>query len=168
MSALRRLAGARVRLTAPCVLGGRAECGRAGAKATLTLLATIALPAYGAPTYQCVTEESTGFHFKDGKWRQSSFGVEKDRFILRKLKEGESWRAHEENAYGAFEADGNTLLFPCTVMQAKFFVCGSGMAKLFFSADSGHFIRSNLAGYWGGEDNNDNKPMLSRGRCSRT
>lgn len=119
-------------------------------------------------TYLCVSEESTGFYYEKGSWGRRYFNVSEDKYILRKIKEGEFGFKDKENPYGVFELGGKHPTIRCFISEhSNDFICRVGFGQFFFSPESGRFIKTYTAGYWDGVDNNDNTPNITRGRCSK-
>jgi hypothetical protein len=117
-------------------------------------------------TYLCVSEESTGFFFKDGKWEQANFDVSEDKFIIRPIKKSDGFYFKDkENPYGVFELGNKRPSKRCKDLGN--IVCNVGIGELRFSPETGRFIKTYTAGYWDGIDGNEDTPNITRGRCSR-
>ena len=64
-------------------------------------------------SYICVSEESTGFYFINGKWSGTNFNVGDERFIIRKIKPDELYYKDKEHLYGVYELGKNNSLHRC-------------------------------------------------------
>ncbi|SFL38498.1 hypothetical protein SAMN05216302_10744 [Nitrosomonas aestuarii] len=114
--------------------------------------------------YLCVVEESTGFHFENGKWGRAHFNVSEEKFIIRKIKPDELY-FNKDHPYGVYRLGKNSASLRCKA--GKNIVCDAGLGELLFSPESGRFIKTYPIGYWDGSDNNEDTPNISRGRCSK-
>lgn len=134
----------------------------------LSILSNFALSNDGhTDTWICISEDSTGFYFKDGKWGRAVFNISEDKFIIRPIKKSDGRRYFNDKAhpYGVFVLGENRPSKRCSADED--IVCKLGIGDLFFSPKSGRFIRIYAEGYWDGADNNDNTPNITRGRCSK-
>ena len=117
-------------------------------------------------TWLCISEDSTGFYFEDGKWGQAKFDVSDDKFIVRPLKESDGrYFKDKEHTYGVFDLGRDHPSKRCKSNIS--IVCKVGLGELFFSPKSGRFIKTYPVGYWDGQNNNNNTPHITRGRCSK-
>lgn len=120
-------------------------------------------------SYLCVSEDSTGFYFENGKWDRTQFNTDDEKFIIRKMKPDEVFFKENENRYGVYDLGENIASRRCNAPSehTKDIICKAGIGELYFSPESGRFIKTYIAGYWDGSDDNDNTPNITRGRCSR-
>ena len=135
------------------------------------ILAIFPLSSYGeqsSNTYLCISEESTGFYYEKGQWGHANFNVKNDKFILREIKVGELGYFGKENSYGIFPIGERHPELQCGISESENnFVCQGLLGQFYFSPKSGRFIKTYIAGYWDGKDNNENTPAITRGRCSK-
>lgn len=133
----------------------------------LSTLSTFAVSSEGhTDTWLCVSEDSTGFYFEKGKWGRAKFDVQEDKFIIRPIKESDGrYFKDKEHPYGVFNLGKNRPSKRCSNYEN--IICKVGLGELFFSPETGRFIKTYTAGYWDGQDNNDNTPNITRGRCSK-
>lgn len=130
----------------------------------LSMLATTA----NADPWLCVTEQATGFVFKNGSWEQGKFNVENQKYILRKLKEGEHFFGAKKLTYGLFTIGDDTAGLPCNnVSQPGFFICFAAGSEFKFSTKTERFLMTHTAGYLDGKDDAGSALFISRGRCSK-
>ena len=124
--------------------------------------------AANADPWLCVGKVSTGFTFQNEKWEQTKFNVENEKYILRKLKEGEQFFGAKAQTYGLFILGNDTSGMPCDdVSQPGMLICLSSGLEFKFSTKSGRFLMTHTAGYWEGRDDTDNSPFISIGLCSK-
>ena len=91
-----------------------------------------------------------------------------NKYILRIIKETEFGFKDKENPYGVFALGNKNPEFGCFINEySNDFICRVELGQFFFSPESGRFIKTYTAGYWDGENNNDNTPNITRGRCSK-
>lgn len=142
------------------------------ATASVILLSKIAM---GADTtqYVCVSDETTGFFFENGKWGQASFRDSR-KFILKEVdaqSAGPSWVVGEkiwelvETGMAspiAFCSDWTNLI----KRERSNAIRCSGLYKAEFDKSTLRFLLSYFVGYTDGADNNENTPTLSIGKCS--
>ena len=130
----------------------------------LSMLATAA----SADPWLCAGEESTGFTFKNEKWGQTRFNVENEKYILRKLKEGEHFFGAKKQTYGLFTIGNDRSGLPCDdLSQPGMFICLSSSTEFKFSTKSGRFLMTHTAGYWDGKDDAGSATFIAIGRCSK-
>ncbi|WP_157953873.1 hypothetical protein [Microbulbifer sp. A4B17] len=85
-----------------------------------------------------------------------------------KSKKTEFWYKDKKHPYGVFELGAKSPVYRCLISEyANDFICHVGVGEFFFSPESGRFIKTYTAGYWNGENNNENTPNVTRGRCSK-
>ena len=133
----------------------------------LVLFSMLATTANADP-WLCVKEDATGFIFKNGSWEQGRFNVEGQKYILRKLKQGEYFFGARKQTYGLFVIGDDTSGLPCDdVSQPGFFICLAADSEFKFSTKSGRFLMTHTAGYLDGKDDAGSAPFISRGRCSK-
>ncbi len=133
-----------------------------------TVLFSMLVTAANADPWLCVGKVSTGFTFQNDKWEQTKFNVENEKYILRKLKEGEHFFGAKAQTYGLFILGNDMSGLPCDdVSQPGMFTCLSSSSEFKFSTKSGRFLMTHTAGYWEGKDDADNPPFISIGRCSK-
>jgi len=120
-------------------------------------------------TYFCVSEESTGFQYKAGKWSRANFEVSNDKFIIRKIKPGELYFKDKTHPYGMFPLGKKAPYLRCLAptKASGIIRCPAGIGELFFSPESGRFLRTYTAGYWTGTDSDGDTPHITMGRCSK-
>ncbi len=128
--------------------------------------------AWGAEndvTYFCAAEETTGFHFKSGNWGRANFNVSNDKFIIRRIKPGELYYKDKIHPYGIFTLGEKHPSLRCLPPSESSDIirCTVGIGELFFSPESGRFLRTYTAGYWGGADSDKDTPHITIGRCSK-
>ena len=129
-----------------------------------SMLAAVA----SADPWLCVKEDATGFIFKNGQWERGRFNAEDQKFILRKLKEGEYFFGAKNQTYGLFVLGNEASGLPCdNVSQPGYFTCLDSNSKFKFSTKSGRFLMTHTAGYLDGKDDADSALFISRGRCSK-
>jgi hypothetical protein len=132
--------------------------------AILSMLATAA----SADPWLCAGEESTGFIFQNGKWEQAKFNVENEKYILRKLKEGEHFFGAKKQTYGLFTIGNDMSGLPCDdLSQPGMFICLSSSSEFKFSTKSGRFLMTHTSGYWDGKDDTESATFIAIGRCSK-
>ena len=94
--------------------------------------------------------------------------MKNDKFILREIKTGELGYTEKESLYGIFLLGAKHPELWCSISKSgNNFVCQGLLGQLYFSPKSGRFIKTYIAGYWDGKDNNENTPAITRGRCSK-
>jgi len=119
-------------------------------------------------TYLCIAEESTGFYFENGSWGRAHFKVSDEKYIIRKMKEVELEFFGGKHPYGVYSLGGKYPEYRCSVTESSNnYICRDGVGDFLFSPKSGRFIKSYMAGYWDGEDKNEDTPSITRGRCSK-
>jgi hypothetical protein len=120
------------------------------------------------PTYLCVSEEAVGFYYDQKSWGRTHFKVTEDKYIIRKIKESDPGYKDRKNIFGVFPLGGTYPEYKCFInSNSNAYICNIGLGQFLFSPDSGRFISTYTKGYWEGEDNNDNNPVIRRGRCSK-
>lgn len=133
----------------------------------LVLLSVFATVASADP-WLCITEQSTGFVFKNGKWEQGRFTVEDRKYILRKLTKSDFYY-RGNNKYGLFLVGADLAGTPCgdpSISGSIFCADFSGQFK--FSTKSGRFLMTYTGGYWDSSvDKESHTPLISIGRCSK-
>ena len=133
----------------------------------LVLLAVLTTAASADP-WLCITEQSTGFVFKNGKWEHGRFTVEDRKYILRKLTQGDFYY-RDDNKYGLFLLGTDLVGTPCSDPSISGnIVCGDFFGQFKFSTKSGRFLMTYMVGYWDSiADDESHTPLISIGRCSR-
>jgi len=131
-------------------------------------LFSMLVTAANADPWLCVKEDTTGFVFKNGSWERGKFSVEDQKFILRKLKQGEYFFGARNLTYGLFTIGVDTSGLPCDqVSQPGYFICLTADSEFKFSTKTGRFLMTHTAGYLDGKDDAGSAPFISRGRCSK-
>jgi len=130
----------------------------------ISLLATIA----SADPWLCAKEDATGFLFSNGQWERSRFNVEDEKYILRKLKQGEYFFGARNYTYGLFVLGNETSGLPCdNVSRPGLLICVDADSEFKFSTKSGRFLMMHTGDYLDGEDDAGSAAFFSRGRCSK-
>lgn len=139
----------------------------------MKIIALVALSIFAAAAnadpYLCVAEESTGFAYENEKWGRTYFDVSETKYIVRKIKKDEGFYS-DSNPYGVFELGSNFPDHRCfdpSGFEDKAIICRAGIGQFFFIPETGRYLRTYTAGYWDGKDDNDNTPLIERGRCSK-
>jgi len=130
----------------------------------LSVLATVAR----ADPWLCITEQSTGFVFKNGNWEHGRFTVEDRKYILRKLTEVDFYY-RGDNKYGLFLLGTDLVGTPCSdrSISGNIF-CEDFFGQFKFSTKSGRFLMTYTGGYWDSiADDESHTPLISIGRCSK-
>jgi hypothetical protein len=129
-----------------------------------SMLATVA----SADPWLCITEQSTGFVFKNGKWEHGRFTVEDRKYILRKLTKSDFYY-RGDNKYGLFLLGTDLVGTPCgdPSISGNIF-CEDFFGQFRFSTKSGRFLMTYMNGYWDSiADDESHTPLISIGRCSK-
>jgi hypothetical protein len=130
----------------------------------LSMLATVA----SADPWLCITEQTTGFVFKNGNWEPGRFTVEDRKYILRKLTEADFYY-RGDNRYGLFLLGTDLVGTPCgdPSISGNIF-CEDHAGQFKFSTKSGRFLMTYMSGYWDSTaDDKSHTPLISIGRCSK-
>jgi hypothetical protein len=132
----------------------------------LVILSVLATAASADP-WLCITEQTTGFVFKNGNWEPGRFTVEDSQYILRKLTESDFYY-RGENRYGLFLLETDLVGTPCgpPSISGNIF-CEDNLRQFKFSTKSGRFLMTHTSGYWESlADDESHTPLISLGRCS--
>lgn len=119
-------------------------------------------PQQEKESWLCAAEEVIGFI--DGKegWKQDSFDIKDERFLLRPLKKSDAGYVNKlQLTYGAFELGNKRSNYLCRELD-KDIICKAFVGEFNFSRESLRFLSSYMFGFWDGVDT----PLLIRGTCT--
>ena len=107
-------------------------------------------------SYLCIADESTGFFYdtKLNSWASTKFTPQK--YLLTKKDNGWEWKDFGSKSgwvCGEFNQYG---IFNCSLM----------VGHVRFNKNNLRFLRTYIFGYVDGENNNDNTPNVTIGKCS--
>jgi hypothetical protein len=108
--------------------------------------------------YLCITEGSTGFYFNSNQkiWEQTKFKTDKNKNILKKIKNNWEWRDF-----------GNDWGEPCgSLNEYGYLNCKMIFGELRFNSKSLRFLTTYTVGYVDGSNANSNTPAISIGTCT--
>src|SRR4029077_11724330 len=135
--------------------------------ATITIAVSFAQQA-NEGAYSCAAKSSGGIFYNDQtkKWEGTSFHP-LSKFTL-KLKYVRTATDGDEYAATVTPSGGNDTL-PCAAYRTElvqidelgFLVCRTRLYNYKFNLKAGRFVEAYLMGYIGGDDTNDDTPVLS-------
>lgn len=133
------------------------------------MLATLnAHATHAALVYVCNIEASTGFAYKHGKWRVTQFNDVGQKFLLRTLKADDpGFNVRDKTTYGVFEIGRKIPQLFFSIHDELTHISCSGVGELFFSSETGRFLRTYPLGYVFPEDDKKVSPKIMRGSCLR-
>jgi hypothetical protein len=141
--------------------------------ATITIAVSFAQQA-NEGAYSCAAKSSGGIFYNDQtkKWEGTSFHP-LSKFTL-KLKYVRTATDGDEYAATVTPSGGNDTL-PCAAYRTElvqidelgFLVCRTRLYNYKFNLKAGRFVEAYLMGYIGGDDTNDDTPVLSGGVCTK-
>jgi len=123
----------------------------------------------GSPSYLCTTDKATGFYFNGNVWATTDFNDPVEKFIIRKVREGDRYRAgRNEYPYGAFDLGDDSGIGDRCKLGVGIISC-EGLVKTHFVVSTGRFLRVYVRGYLWGESDESNKdnPYISIGTCTK-
>lgn len=115
-------------------------------------------PTMAQDSYLCISEAMGGVAYDSStrKWEGTKFKNSNEKIIL--IKKNGVWKL--KNFGSTFEKDCGKMnefgTFRCNILFGEFL----------FNSKTKRFLKSFVAGYVDGEDNNDNTPAVMAGTCS--
>lgn len=109
------------------------------------------------PKFFCVPIGATGFFWENGRWGQATFNVEDAKYLI-------AIRTGEEN-YSVSEV-GKEYAQQCRPLDGQVLRCGL-IEQWYVNVDKLRYLKTYPAGYWNGNDSNDDTPHIEIGSCSR-
>jgi hypothetical protein len=124
----------------------------------LTCVACILLSTQAcSESYLCIPDRATGFGFNkyQKSWVPLVFNVEQ-KILLKKTDRGWEW-SEFGSKYGKLCGEMN---------EFGGLRCDLFFGEVLFNKNSLRYLETYIAGYVSGEDNNDNTPSITIGRCT--
>jgi hypothetical protein len=112
--------------------------------------------AQAQDTYLCIPKSATGYSYEKStkSWEITSFNVRNEKYLLKKKSGIWSWD----------EFGQNTSLSECKELITKINCRLAG--ELIFDKKTLRYLRTYIAGYVDGVNNNNNTPLIEIGTCS--
>lgn len=137
--------------------------------ATTTLMLAAAADAYGLEKYLCVADQSAGFKWTGRKWDQSTFTIDKDRFLVEEVKERSGLKGKVN--YIVKQIGSDKELYECSrgEYQGTRFEriwCGLQSDGMMMNVKTLRFQTYYLLGYVDGEDGDSGTPSITIGKCT--
>jgi hypothetical protein len=120
-------------------------------------------------TILCISDATTGFHYKNEKWNYQKFFEKK--FLIRKIKPSEKTEANrffpgQNFTYSVSQFGNDHGFIYCPSLDGTLEINCWGEWQMFrYNMKNGRFLYAYLAGYIEG-DNADNSPNIAYGKCS--
>jgi len=112
--------------------------------------------AQAQDTYLCIPKSATGYSYEKvtNNWEMSSFNVGNEKYLLKKKSNTWSWEKFgESNSFSS-----------CKEMNSR--ITCSLVGDVIFDKKTLRYLRTYIAGYVDGVNNNNNTPLIEIGTCS--
>lgn len=134
------------------------------------MTASVAVSAETSRSWFCVGEQSTGFAFRDGAWRQTNFTNEKYILKVRTQTDLDRCRGLELGKCPKFTGYvfapfGQEFGDACRNNNPETIVCSGPVTYVIFDKSTLRFLHAYTAGYVDG-DKPGNTPAISIGTCT--
>jgi len=116
--------------------------------------------------YLCEADKATGFKYKDGSWKSTNFNVSKHRYVLRRPKQGDTFKS---SAWVWSQLGEDFALAGCTneANEDGFIYC-AGYENLLLNTKSLRYQSYYSLGYVtsDGSNTSGDTPYIEIGHCS--
>jgi hypothetical protein len=139
---------------------------------SLTTDCALASDKHLGDKYLCIADKATGFHWTGSEWAQTTFKVDKGKYIIADLDLSERTDKHPIGVTILGKAHWDYL---CSVnfITPVTLLCSSDLLNDYYpismrvNLETLRYIKISSEGYEDGEDNNNYTPNIEIGRCSK-
>jgi hypothetical protein len=114
--------------------------------------------------YLCIADKATGFHWTGTEWAQTTFKVDKDKYIVADL---DANRRHDDITIGVTKLGDQRPSYFCRDRDSYSTLYCTGGVNMRVNLKSLRYMQIYSEGYLEGDDNNNDTPYIQIGRCSK-